>query len=140
MIPMTTVIEKRESDVCRDCGRESEGYFGSPWVYEKKNKREITIFSLCKHCFQNDAACAEAEAEGVRFTAIGVGIVGIYSPLGDRCFCGAVTHALLGFCIKCSKDQRMLSKKEGEKKLLDKLLKNLRFEIKEKVKESKNGN
>ena len=141
---MITELIKHESENCRDCGRAQEGYFGSPWVRnltgKHEGRRQVHVYSLCSCCFQTDSACAEAEANDIRFTAIGTGIDGIESPLGARCPCGCVTHAYLGLCIQCSKNERMLTKAQAEAKLIDKLLKELRAEIRFQKKDMKNGN
>lgn len=144
MKKIVSQLEKHESEKCWICGRDQEGYFGSPHVRELSGryagKRIVTVYSLCKCCFQIDSACAEAKANDIRFTEIGVGTTEIQSYEGKRCICGAVTHVHLGCCIQCSKDIRMLTKIQAEAKFIDKLLKNLRVEIKSKVKEMKNGN
>ena len=137
---MFTTLIKHEDSLCGDCGRPEEGYFGAPYVVQRKKRREVHVYSLCKICFEVDAACAEAEANDVRFTAIGTGVDGIASPQGNRCACGAVMHAMLGYCIQCSKDYRMLSARQAEYKFINKLLKELRAEIKSKAKELSNAN
>lgn len=137
---MFTRLIKAEREDCESCGRKEEGYFGNAYIRETKSKREIIIFPLCKVCFENDSAIAEADSEKRRYTNIGTGSKGIYCYNGNRCECGAVTHANLGYCIKCSIAVRMIGKIEAEKRFINKMLKELRAEIKSKLKESENAN
>lgn len=98
------------------------------------------VFSLCRICFDMELAISEAGVDGRRFTSIGVGTDEIGSEYGRRCVCGCVTHSTLGMCIQCSKDNRMLTAMEAQKKFTDRLLKELKAQIKSTLKENQNAN
>ena len=136
----TRLVKIKEPN-CRICYRKSDNdSFGTPHHVGKRGVNEVHVYSLCKICFDMDLAISEAHSEQLRFTEIGVGIDGINSYNGNRCACGCVTHTFLKRCIQCSKDHRMLTAMQQEKKFIDRLLKDLRAEIKSKQKENQNAN
>lgn len=94
---------------------------------------------MCENCYHYDDAEIEAKDKGYRFTPIGTGLTenGYYD---QRCMCGAVMHARLGFCVQCSRDTRMLEAKAKEARLLNKILTDLRREIRTQKKLTDEGN
>ena len=76
----------------------------------------------CNSCANHDEAIQEAKDLELRFTQV--------ETMNERCACGAVSHSLLGCCIPCSRNERMLSKAQAEAKLMTNALKELRREIK----------
>ena len=125
-------IERHDYEYCAICaksfGQDDIGIWGDPDFTAYPKFSLLRLWRICECCQHYDTASVEADKEGWRFTAIGTGInVEGMNPM--RCMCGAVTHAYLRFCVQCSKETRMLSKKEKEARLLHKVLVELRREI-----------
>lgn len=126
-------VERHDYGRCTVCGQSLESsenvIWGDPDFIARPKFSLLRLWRICECCQHYDTASVEADKEGWRFTAIGTGIneEGM-NPM--RCMCGAVTHTALRLCVQCSKETRMLSKKEKEAKLLHKVLVELRREIK----------
>jgi len=96
---------------------------------------------VCRICSLVDYALQEAKTEQRRFTHIGChpGFTNdddeTWTFNGRRCFCGAVTHLRLKFCVQCSRKSRMLDKANAQNKMLFSALKELRAVIREEKRE-----
>jgi len=145
-------IEKESSKCCYGCQiRFFEGErvaFGFPEITGKTNKKICTIHSCCEQCFYMDIAVREAAEERRRFTKVGVypswwrtrELYANHDCTGDeRCLCGAVTlmnyenNSNNSFCVKCSILHSRLGKMDAERKIITKMLRELKREIKNKT-------
>lgn len=129
-------ITKYDRPTCHGCGSESShGRYAFASTSRKRGCTMVRLYAACDLCADIDTAHAEAEAEGWRHTLIGIGLRGddrdYYN--GYRCHCGAVTLALQGSCVRCWRDSRMLDKAAAQSRMLSRLLKELRSEIKDKL-------
>lgn len=142
--PVCVTTHKTMLENCYCCETVLDETSGQHWLvrrYEqaKKSRIDFKLFQVCRPCEEAEQACDEAEADGRRFTQVGVGVYGSYSFGGDRCVCGAVTVTALAFCVQCSKRSRMLGKLQAEQKQIAGLLVQLRREARNKQKELTNA-
>ena len=108
-------------DICNICNTNlSEekyytGEFGSLW-------------RSCEACMNHSIELNNAISESRRFTSISTFRNGSEWD-GGRCSCGSVSLPKLNHCIRCSRINRLLEKKQSEANILSKILTDLRREI-----------
>jgi hypothetical protein len=135
MMPDVEII-KHDRAHCGACdGAPAVGRYAFASTSTKRGRTTVSLYSACDVCADRDMAHAEAESEGWRFTEIGVGVRGDERTYynGHRCHCGAVTLAIPGSCVRCWRDSRMLDKAAAQSRMISRLLKELRSEIKGKL-------
>lgn len=124
-------IYKRESDCCAICRNEFDIYSRYALIYEHGN--HIDAEKTCGACSNHEEAIREANQESRRYTNIAIGINnGNWN--GNRCACGNVALTFKknvgDFCIKCSIENRMMSKLQAESNLILRAIRELKKEIK----------
>lgn len=134
MISKSPILERRDYGVCRGCGfpfkDEDRKNYAFADVYSRRGRAFVSVYRCCSACQAVDAAIEEADEQQRRYTGICAGLNGnAYN--GERCLCGCVKLVRLDACIQCSRAQRMLTKAQAESRLITKLLKELRAEVKE---------
>lgn len=131
MRPPVCTLEKYDDAKCAGCGDETvpRPYYGFANSHTYKGKTKISVWACCEACYQNEQAIEDADRQGLRYTEI-IASTNENAWNGKRCLCGAVRLVRLGFCVQCSRAHRMLDKAAAEARLVGKLLKELRAEVK----------
>lgn len=82
---------------------------------------KVRAMQVCALCLMHEAAQVEARDEGRKFAEIEL----------RRCVCGRARLAVIGECVTCHRERRMLDKQWAEIKLARRILSSLRKEIKD---------
>lgn len=127
---MRLSVKKYPKSECFYCSRSIEksidGYFSPSGA----GSGLAHLVQVCAECFRNEEAINEADCMGWRYTLVGVGTKEYECYCGPRCPCGAAIHHDLGWCIKCWKESRMLSREEAEVNLNKRLIKQIKEHVK----------
>ena len=102
-------LEYLEREDCWICGHATDS---ASWVnrgtHFVRNIENIILVQVCCLCARFEEAMIEADIESRRYTEV---------ELQERCICGRVIHSLLGTCVMCWRERRMISKELRELKL-----------------------
>ena len=119
-------LEFHEREDCWICGNATNpGSWIKRGTHIQRNVEIISLVQTCRVCEQIEEAMIEAEIESRRYTEI---------ELEDRCICGRAIHSLLGSCVTCWRERRMIDKKLRELKLTRDIMRQLRRSAREKLK------
>lgn len=93
----------------------------SDWIRRYRGQEIIDLNQACSRCFAALTAIAEAKAGGCRFSELDY----------ERCACGNASPAVLGECVMCWRERRMLDRRAALYRANERLLRTLRKAIRD---------